>query len=305
MKLVYFGSGEFGLPTLEGLIERHDVAMVVTQPDRPAGRHRAMTPTPIADRAASLGIPVIKPERVNDLAVVQQLRDAKADAWVVIAFGQKLGKVLLDGVFAINLHASLLPKYRGAAPINWAMIQGESETGVSVITLADRMDAGLVLAQRSTPIDPKETAGELHDRLAKLGPEVVMSVLDQHERGTLQPIVQDESLVTLAPKFTKAEGTVRFDQPAAGVRQRVHGLTPWPGCMVTLDGQPLRLLRVEVVDELFGHDKSGTVLPDYSIACSPDRVRLLEVQSPGGKPMTFEAYRHGHGVRAGARCLPA
>jgi methionyl-tRNA formyltransferase len=305
MRLIFFGSGEFGLPTLEALMQRHAVSMVVTQPDRPAGRNRELTPTPIADQAVLLGIPVIKPEKVNDEAIVRQIRDAKADAWVVIAFGQKLGKTLLEGVFAINLHASLLPKYRGAAPINWAMIEGESETGVSVITLADRMDAGWILVQRSTSIDPGETAGELHDRLGALGPQAVLSALDKYRCGALHPIAQDESLVTQAPKFTKSDGTVCFDQPAVRVRQRVHGLTPWPGCTVTLDGQPLRLLRVEVADESSRHLEVGVVLPDFSIACQSGRVRILEVQRPGGKPMTFEAYRHGHGVRAGARCLPA
>jgi len=307
MRLIFFGSGEFGLPTLRALATRHVVAMVVTQPDRPAGRHRALTPTPIASFGAEAGMPVIKPERVNDVDVVRQIHDISADAWVVIAFGQKLGRSLLGGVpLAVNLHASLLPKFRGAAPINWAIINGESETGVSVITLANRMDAGLILGQMATPIDPMETAGELHDRLAGLGPEAVVNVLDHHARGTVKTLIQDESRVTQAPKFTKADGTVNFDQPAEWVRRRVHGLTPWPGCTIALDGEPLRLLRVDVVHDLFDHSSpfAGEVMADFSIACQPGAVRLLEVQPPGKKPMSFDAYLRGRTVLPGARCLP-
>src|SRR5688572_4055507 len=147
MRLVFFGSGAFGVPTFNCLEEVHDIALVVTQPDRPAGRNRALTPTPIAEYATQRRLEIIKPEKVNDAGVIERIRAAEADAFVVIAFGQKLGKALLKDRFAINLHGSLLPKYRGAAPINWAMINGEAETGVSVITLADRMDCGEILAQ--------------------------------------------------------------------------------------------------------------------------------------------------------------
>jgi methionyl-tRNA formyltransferase len=305
MRLVYFGSGAFGLPTLEKLIEQHDVALVVTRPDRPAGRKQKLTPTPIAEFASRRGLPVINFPDVNEKSVVDRIRSLEVDAFVVIAFGQKLGPRLLDRTFAINLHGSLLPKYRGAAPINWAMINGETVTGLSVIMLADRMDAGDVLAQISTPIDPMETAGELHDRLARLGPGVVLEVLRQREMGTIRAARQDERFATAAPKLAKADGTVCFDQPASCVRQRIHGVTPWPGCSITIDGRPLRILRAEVVEEQSRHSSPGTVLDDYSIACSPGTIRFLEVQPPGGKVMSFSAYRNGQPVTVGARCESA
>ncbi len=304
MRVVFFGSGAFGLPTLQKLATAHEIALVVTQPDRPAGRNRKLTPTPIAEFAMSRGMAIIKPENVNEPAVVDQIRSVNAEAFVVIAFGQKLGRRLLEGVFAINLHGSLLPKYRGAAPINWAMINGETTTGVSVITLADRMDAGEILATRSVAIDPMETAGELHDRLALLGPEAVLQVLELHVRGELKPQPQDESQVTYAPKLSKADGTVHFDQPALRVRQRVHGLTPWPGCTVKLAGRPLRLMRVKVAHADQHFPEPGVVQPDLTISCAPGAIQLLAVQPPGGKVMSFAAYCNGQSVPIGARCEP-
>ena len=213
MRLIFLGSGAFGVPTLKRLISEHTVSLVITQPDRPAGRHREMTPTPVAQIAAENSIQTIKPENVNEPAIVHEIANRSKDvqAWVVIAFGQKLSRPLLDGVFAINLHASLLPKYRGAAPINWAMINGEAETGLSVITIADRMDAGDVLGQAHAEIDPSETAGDLHNRLSLLGPDLMLDVLERYGDGNLDYRRQDERLVTRARKLTKADGTVCFD----------------------------------------------------------------------------------------------
>lgn len=304
MRLVYFGSGAFGLPTLRQLSQGHEIALVVTQPDRPAGRHRALTPTPISEFARSEHIDTIKPANTNVTEVIQQIRAVDADAWIVVAIGQKLGADLLNNMFAINLHGSLLPKYRGAAPINWAMINGERETGISVIELAQRMDAGAILAQASTPIDPTETAGELHDRLALAGPELIEAVLRDFQGGELDPQPQDETLATHAPKLSKSDGVVHFDQPAIAARQRIHGLTPWPGCTVKLDGRPLRILRAEVVEQHAEYPCAGVVLADMTIACAPGSIRLLEVQAPGGRVMSFRDYCNGQPVRVGSRCEP-
>jgi len=306
MHLVYFGSGAFGLPALRRLAEAHEILLVVTQPDRPAGRKRRLTSTPIAEFAQMRGIPIIKPESVNEPAVVEDIRGRETDGFVVIAYAHKLGPDLLGDTFAINLHASLLPKYRGAAPINWAMINGERQTGLSIITLAQTMDAGSILARRVTEIDPMETAGELHDRLAEMGPDLVLETLDRHLSGTLQPLAQDESAATRAPRLTKADGTVAFDQPAEAVRCRVHGLTPWPGCTVMLDEKPLRLLRVEAAPGSLpgAGEPPGVVREDLTVACDPEAVRLLSVQPPGGKSMTFPAYCNGHQVSPGAKLRP-
>jgi methionyl-tRNA formyltransferase len=299
--LVFFGSGSFGLPTLQRLVREHRIELIVTQPDKPAGRHRHLAPTPIGEFALERDIPTIKPANVNAAEAVASIRGLDADAYVVIAYGHKLGPELLRDIFAINLHGSLLPKYRGAAPINWAMINGESETGVSVITLAQTMDAGDILGTAATPIDPRETAGELHDRLALLGPDVIAQTLASYRAGTLQPQAQDERFATRAPKLSKADGTVSFDQPARAVRQRVHGLTPWPGCVINVAGKQLRLHRVAEVAPR--HDASpGNLLPDRAIACAGGAIQLLEVQPPGGRIMSFEEYCNGHPIVAGAVC---
>jgi len=299
MRLVFFGSGAFGLPTLRHLQRTHDVALVIAQPDRPAGRRRTMTPTPVTAYARDHGLPVLTPPNVNEPAVSAVIRAIDADAWVVIAYGQKLGQPLLADRFAINLHGSILPKYRGAAPINWAMIDGEKETGVSVITVVDRMDAGDVLAVRTTAIDPMETAGELHDRLSELGPDAVSDTLDAYRMESLSPQAQDEALATKAPKLSRDDARVHFDQPAEAVRCRVHGLTPWPGCTVRVGDAPLKLLRVRDERECEGDGPPGEILADGRIRCREGAVHLVSVQPPGGKAMTFDAYRRGHKVEAG------
>ncbi len=305
MKLVYFGSGEFGLPTLDRLAAEHTVALVVTPPDRPAGRSLRRRAAPVRLWAHDREVETLQVADANEETAIRRIHAAGADGLVVIAFGQKLGPALLADIFAVNLHASLLPKYRGAAPVNWAIINGEAETGVSVIRITQRIDAGDILAQRATAIDTMETAGELECRLAEIGAPVVLETLANFESGRLQPTPQDERLATRAPKLAKDQGTVRFDQPAGHVQSRVHGLTPWPGCRVRLDGRPLRLARVEVGGDVApGAPEPGVLLDDRSVACATGTVRLLEVQPPGGKVMSFSSYCHGHPVSAGARVQP-
>src|SRR5262249_11900418 len=206
VKLIFLGSGEFGLPTLKALAAHHHLLAVVSQPDRPAGRHRRLTPTPIAAWATEqlADAPLFKPEDINTRETISSLHALGADAWVVIAFGQKLSRPLVENRFVINLHASLLPRWRGAAPINHAILAGDAETGNSVITIADRMDAGFVLGQSKRPITPELGAGELHDLLASDGPALIEQVLGAYGNHSLRPITQDESLVTRARKLSRA-----------------------------------------------------------------------------------------------------
>ncbi len=313
MRLVYFGSGTFGLPTLEKLIREHQVSLVVTQPDRPAGRSLQPAPTPVARYAADHGLALHKPADVNEPASLDRIRAAGAAAFVVVAFGQKLGPALLEMSFPINLHASLLPRYRGAAPINWAIINGETETGVTVIQMTGRVDAGAILGRAATRIDPMETAGELESRLALLGPALVLETLGLFQGGRLQPEPQDENRACRAPRLSKSDGTTGFDRPAQEVQRRIHGLVPWPGCTVRLGAQPLRLERAAVVP---GDDRQsacgepaesapGSILPDGLVACAQGRLRLLAVQPPGGRKMTLEAYLRGRPANPGAVLEPA
>ena len=301
MRVIYMGSGAFGLPTARALAAEHDVVLVVSQPDRAAGRGRQLRATPIAGWALEHDLPLERPEDVNDPDIIGRIHDLEPDALVVIAFGQKLGVDLLAGLPAFNLHASLLPAYRGAAPINRAMMDGCETTGVSVIGLAQRMDAGVVFATAELEVDPRETAGELHDRLAELGPKAILDVLARLEAGSLEGRDQDEALATRAPKLARAEATTGFLESAPLVRAHVHGLTPWPGCDVMLDGKRLRLLRVLEHHGEVEEAEPGTLLDGGLVACGTGALRILEVQPSGGKPMDFDAWQRGRQIAAGAR----
>lgn len=325
LNVAFFGSGGFGLPTLAWLAANHNLLTVVTQPDRPAGRKRVLTPTPIGAYAAERlpGVPLLKPEDVNSaehLSFLRSLPLGKAvvdhrahmprveagsgmapGAAIVIAFGQKLGTELLADRFFINLHASLLPRWRGAAPINRALEAGDSETGNSVITLADRMDAGLVLAKTTRAIESGVTAGELHDLLAADGPAAIEGVLGKYAGGTIRPAAQDESLVTTARKLSKREGDADFGLPAAAFARRVCAFNPWPCVTASFRGEPVKLLRaVANSEEAVAAGVEAGMIVDPSaglIACGETdgigTVRLLEVQPAGKKPMDWSAFANG------------
>ncbi len=304
MRVAFFGSGEFGVPTLARLAAEHEVAAVITQPDRPAGRSQKPTPTPIAAWASHhlLDTPMLKPGDVNDPRVAEEVRSFPADVFVVIAFGQKLGASLLADRFAVNLHASLLPRWRGAAPINHAILAGDAETGDSVITLADRMDAGLILAQSRRAILPETTAGELHDLLSADGPELVLRVLDEHRRGRLAPVVQDPARITLAPKLRKEDGWIDFGAGAEACRRRIHGLNPWPGVTVRFRDEPLKILRAESRPseaEQGGMPLGAFISPETGlVCCTSSALRLVEVQPAGGRAMAWADFARGRRVRA-------
>lgn len=305
MRIVFFGSGAFGLSTLRHLAKSHNVVGIVSQPNKPAGRGGALTPTPIAEWAAANlpHVAIWKPVKVNAPEVVQAIRAVPADAWVVIAFGQLLGKSLLADRFAINLHASLLPRWRGAAPIHAAVLAGDAQTGNSVITLASTMDAGLILGQSRRPIEPAQTTGELHDFLAEDGPALVESVLRDHASGTLNPIAQDSALVTHASKLSKADAWVDFAQAADMCRRRINGLSPWPGVTVEFRGSPFKLLKADVVDAVGSPSASTGTLADPQqghVACGYGTIlKLLHVQPAGKKAMPWVDFARGARPDAG------
>ena len=300
MRIVFLGSGAFGIASLESLTMQHEVVLVVTQPDRPAGRGKVMTATPIALRAEELGVPVLKPEDVNEDSV----RAVDADAWVVIAFGQKLSPELLEGVFAVNLHGSLLPQYRGAAPIQRAVMDGRTSTGVSVIALAQRMDAGVVYAMRTRAIGATETSDDVHDELALLGPEVIQEVLFKYEARTLEGVVQDEGLATRARKLSKAESS--FDVAlltAHEARARINGLNSWPGFSAMLGELSVKILRVQEVSSE-GTAAVGILGEDGRIRTSAGAIEVLSIQPLGSKPMTFAEFARGRRSYIGLPVLP-
>jgi len=311
MKIIFTGAGEFGVPTLRALSRAHEVSLAITQPDRPAGRRRAPRATPIGSEAGALGIETVKTGKANEAAVVERVASEGADAMVVVAFGQFLSQALVNTprLGSLNLHASLLPRWRGASPINAAILAGDPETGNSTMRLVKEMDAGAILGQQSLPIDPRETAGELHDRLAALGVDLVLNTLEGLAAGRIAAMEQDEGEATFAPKLSKADGWVDFGADAKSVRCRVHGLTPWPGAAVTWTpsgraSEPHRLLlrRVEESPD-FAHDEApGALLTGAGlVACGSGAIRVLEVQPAGKKAMDWGAFANGHNPTPGER----
>ena len=302
MRIVFLGAGAFGIPTLAALAARHELLGVVTQPDKPAGRGRELTPSPIAAWCSQRapGVPVLKPADVNAQDHSALVRSWEADAWVIIAFGQKLSESLIADRFAINLHASLLPRWRGAAPINAAILAGDHETGNSVITIAQRMDAGSVLGRSRRAIDPLLTAGEMHDLLASDGPALVLQVLDDLAHDRLHAEAQDETLVTKARKLSRADAWIDFSKPAAEARRRVHGLTPWPGITAHLGTTEAKLLRVRDEIDARGLKPGELDAREGLIGCGAGTaLRVLEVQPIGGRPMEWSAMARGRTLSAG------
>lgn len=303
MNIVFLGSGAFGVPTLERLARDHTITGIVTQPDRRAGRGKQTTPTPVGQWAAEhlADVPIIKPEKINTDEVRSVVRSWDEDAWVVIAYGQYLGSKLIEDRFAINLHASRLPRWRGAAPINASIVAGDTVSGNSVITIAKEMDAGFVLGQSKRIIEPTQTASELHHDLSMDGPDLVIDVLEQHQNGSLLMQEQDESLVTIASKMLKSDGWIDFSLTADECRCRINGLSPWPCVTVEHRGQALKVLRAEsfMTDSQSDHEQPGMILdaPVGAVQCGSGTLRLLEVQPAGKKPMSWPAYSNGRQIQ--------
>ena len=313
MNIVFLSSGAFGIPTLKLLLGgHHRILAVISQPDRPAGRGRHFTPTPVAQFAQDHGLPVTTTANVNAPELLAQMAALAADVLVVIAFGQKLSDDLLAKAphGGINLHASVLPEFRGAAPINRAILSGCTHTGVSVIQVTRRMDAGDILGVCHTPIGDTETAGELHDRLADLGAPLLVHVLDQLDSGKPLPAIpQDESRASAAPKLSRTMSWVDFTQSATEVSARIRGLSPWPGCAVNVftaeaklrTGAILHKCRANTDAPIPPHTIPGSVLSDHTIACGTGTLSILALQPAGRKMMDLSAFINGYGLAAGYR----
>jgi methionyl-tRNA formyltransferase len=299
--VIFAGSGAFGEPTLRSLMGAgHQVVRVYTQPDRPAGRGKKLTPTPIATVAAEVGLDLVRTANLNAEPL------PPADVLVVIAFGQKIGPAAVHHarLGSVNLHASLLPKYRGAAPINWAMLSGDAVTGNSIIRLAEKMDAGAVLAQSQLTIGESETAGELHDRLAQDGAPLMLRVLSELAAGTAVETEQDASGATIAPKLSRQTATLDWTRPAGEIVRRINGLSPWPGCRVHLsdgDRAPAAVTLVRAKPGVEATGEPGTIHGDGVLAGDGRTVEVLQVQPEGRRPMPPAEYRNGRPWRDGMR----
>lgn len=305
MKILFLASGAFAVPSLRALAARGtDELALITQPDRPAGRGRRPAPTPAADAAAELGLPVVKTDSANSL--LPQLPLTEPDLLVVIAFGQKLSPELVASarLGAINLHGSLLPRFRGAAPIQWTIISGDSHAGVSVIRVAPVMDGGAILAKRSTPIGPDETAGELHDRLAELGVDAICETVQRLARGEAVEEPQDETSATRAPKLNRSMSWVDFSRSADEVSCRIRGLSPWPACRAVIHrtryDKPIEVQLHKVVAVPRQHGAPpGTFLDPLHVACGSGAIKILTVQPSNRGAMPMTDFINGHPISAG------
>lgn len=303
MDVVFLGSGAFGVPTLEMLAQEHTITGIVTQPDRKAGRGGKITPTPVGEWAAEHlpDVPIIKPEKINTDEARSIVRGWNADAWVVIAYGQYLGQKLIADRWAINLHGSRLPRWRGAAPINAAIVAGDQISGNSVITIDREMDAGAVLGQSERVIEQGMTAAMLHDALSKDGPALIRSVLEQRHAGTETYTTQDPTQVTIAPKMSKSNGIVDFNRDARLVAARINGLNPWPSVTVGFRDETIKINRSQPTQSQ-SQETPGTIIDadDGLIACGDGLcVQVLSVQPQGKRAMDWKAFANGRSIETG------
>lgn len=303
MRIVFMGTPEFAVPSLKALCENgYEVVGVFTQPDRPKGRGNKMTMSPVKEYAISQNIPVFQPQRIRRDGV-EDLKALAPDLCVTAAFGQILSQEILDipPMGNINVHASLLPRHRGSAPINWAILQGDKEAGVTTMMMDKGIDTGDMLLKSATEIQPGETAGELTLRLSQLGAELLLETLRALENGTLESIPQDESQMTYDPMLDKQMGVIDWTMTATEIVNRIHGLNPWPGCSTAYEGGWLKLLRAAVAQG--GGVPGEIVVADaktgLTIACGEGAVNITMLQAPGGKPMNAKDYLRGHPMAVG------
>jgi methionyl-tRNA formyltransferase len=304
MRIVFFGSPEFAVPSLQAVAGAHEIALVLSQPDRPAGRGRTLTPPPVKQTALQLGLPVEQPTKLRDSAVAARLAALEPDAFVVVAYGRILPPALLaiPRLGPWNVHGSLLPRYRGAAPIQWSVIRGETETGVCIMRMEEGLDTGPVAACRSTPIGDQDTAGTLAARLSRMGAELLLETLPVIAAGQVSLQVQDHARATLAPMLTKDDGLLDFQQPAPLVSAHARGVDPWPGAFAWLGDEPMKLFGPTVVP---GQGEPGSVLgivgPGLSIACGEGAVAFAELQLAGRKRLPAAAVLAGRPIAPGTR----
>ncbi len=305
MRLVFMGTPQFAVPPLRALAAAgHDIAGVVTRIDKPSGRNRVLTAPPVKHAAQEDGLPVYQPRRVREPEFIEELRKIGPEVIVVAAYGQILPAAVLSlpKYGCINIHASLLPAYRGAAPINWAIIRGEPRTGITIMQMDEGMDTGAILLQESMPVDPRDTTGTLTEKMSHLGARMITEALPLIEAGRIAPVVQDGSKATLAPVLKKEDGIIDWSTPAAEIHNRVRGLSPWPGAYTFFNGKLIKLLETEAVS---GAGEPGRIyVPDRNTLAAgtgSGMLRIVSIQPEGKRPMSFSDFLQGHREIAGKK----
>ena len=306
MRIVFMGTPDFAVPSLEALVKAgHEVCGVFSQPDKPVGRHQnKLKPTPVKECALAHDIPVFQPVKLRDGTALAQLQELAPELIVVAAYG----RLLPDDILAlppkgcINVHSSLLPKYRGSAPINWAVVNGDEETGVTIMHMATELDGGDIISQVVTPIDPEETVEAVHDRLAALGGELLVKTVEDIANGTATRTPQDPAQVTYAPMLSRELCPIDWNQSAKAIHNKVRGLIPWPATSTdAFSAEPVKVFSVTETGESTGK-APGTVLAagkaGIDVACGDGKVlRILELQAPGSRRMAAADYLRGHPIQ--------
>lgn len=299
MRVVFMGTPDFSVPALERIATEHEVVAVVTQKDKPKGRGMSVSYTPVKESALKLNIPIYQPDKVKEESFVDELRKLNPDVIVVIAFGQILSNdiLTLPKYGCINVHASLLPKYRGAAPIQWAVIDGEEKSGVCTMKMDEGLDTGDIIDVDEITLDPKETGGSLFDKLAKLGGELILKTLQNLEFGKATFIKQDDSKSTYAKKMTKELGHIDFTKDAESIERLIRGLNPWPSAFTYLDGKVMKIWDADVVD---AGGVPGTVISEdkdlFVIATGSKALKVNELQLEGKKRMKASDFLNGRSI---------
>ncbi len=298
-RIVFMGTPDFAVPPLNVLNgSEHDIVAVVTQPDRRKGRGRKLAPPPVKEAALAHGYPVFQPERVRTDEFHAQMAEFKPDLFVVVAFGQLLSQSLLDipTLGAINVHASLLPRYRGAAPIQWAIINGDEETGVTTMMMDKGMDTGDMLLTSKTAITPDDTAATLHDRLSEMGARLLMDTLGRMQENTLTRTSQDPSLATHAPMLKKSDGQIQWSRPAQEIECLIRGVTPWPGAFTFSDGMRLKIFKAKAL-ERDTDAEPGTIIEccsgELRVATGKGALAIQEIQGASGKRLPIDDFLCG------------
>lgn len=299
MRVVFMGTPDFSVPALERIATEHEVVAVVTQKDKPKGRGMSVSYTPVKESALKLNIPIYQPDKVKEESFVDELRKLNPDVIVVIAFGQILSNdiLTLPKYGCINVHASLLPKYRGAAPIQWAVIDGEEKSGVCTMKMDEGLDTGDIIDVDEITLDPKETGGSLFDKLSKLGGELILKTLQNLEFGKATFIKQDDSKSTYAKKMTKELGHIDFTKDAESIERLIRGLNPWPSAFTYLDGKVMKIWDADVVD---ADGVPGTVIREdkdsFVIATGSKALKVNELQLEGKKRMKASDFLNGRSI---------
>jgi methionyl-tRNA formyltransferase len=311
MNIVFFGTSEFAIPSLrELLVSRHKVLAVVTQPDRKKGRELKLSPPPAKVLALSHGIPVCQPQNASSAETIMYLKGLAADFFVVVSFGQILKKELLavPKIYAVNVHGSLLPKYRGAAPTNWAMLSGDASSGVTIMKMSERLDAGEIIAQKNVVIDDEDTNITLSEELSELGAKALVETLDAAADGKkIDLIPQDDSLATYAPKLKKEDGLIDWNESAAKIRNKVRALIPWPGAYTRYDGNILKILKTDIVDVACGPGVAPAEVVDIVkgrgifVKAGTGVIAITHLQLEGKKILDADAFLRGHPIVKGYR----